>query len=68
MIERITADPNILGGKPIIRGTRISDSFLIYWLLRFQRKEFSKTTPISRKKIFMPVSGMLLVPVRMKYM
>jgi len=29
MIERITANPNILGGKPIIRGTRISVEFIL---------------------------------------
>lgn len=29
MIERITADPKILGGKPILRGTRISVEFIL---------------------------------------
>jgi uncharacterized protein (DUF433 family) len=29
MIERITANSNILGGKPIIRGTRISVEFIL---------------------------------------
>ncbi len=29
MIERITANPKILGGKPIIRGTRISVEFIL---------------------------------------
>ena len=29
MIERITANPNILGGKPIIKGTRISVAFVL---------------------------------------
>jgi uncharacterized protein (DUF433 family) len=29
MIEQITANPNILGGKPIIRGTRISVEFIL---------------------------------------
>ena len=29
MIERITANPHILGGKPIIRGTRISVEFVL---------------------------------------
>lgn len=27
--KRITADPKILGGKPIIRGTRISVEFIL---------------------------------------
>ena len=29
MIGRITANPKILGGKPIIRGTRISVEFIL---------------------------------------
>ena len=29
MIERITVNPNILGGKPIIKGTRISVEFIL---------------------------------------
>ena len=29
MIEGITANPQILGGKPIIRGTRISVEFIL---------------------------------------
>ena len=29
MIERITANPKILGGKPIIRRTRISVEFVL---------------------------------------
>lgn len=29
MIERITVNPRILGGKPIIRGTRISVEFIL---------------------------------------
>ena len=29
MIERITANPKILGGKPIIKGTRISVEFIL---------------------------------------
>lgn len=28
-MERITANPRILGGKPIIRGTRISVQFIL---------------------------------------
>ena len=29
MIKRITANPKILGGKPIIRGTRLSVEFIL---------------------------------------
>ena len=28
-MERITADPRILGGKPIIKGTRLSVEFIL---------------------------------------
>jgi uncharacterized protein (DUF433 family) len=29
LLKRITADPKILGGKPIIRGTRLSVEFIL---------------------------------------
>ncbi len=29
LLERITVDPSILGGKPIIRGTRLSVAFIL---------------------------------------
>lgn len=29
MFDRIVSDPDILGGKPVIRGTRISVEFLL---------------------------------------
>lgn len=32
MFDRITADPAILGGKPIIRGTRISVAMILEWV------------------------------------
>jgi uncharacterized protein (DUF433 family) len=32
MFDRITADPAILGGKPIIRGTRISVELILEWI------------------------------------
>ena len=32
MFDRITSDPAILGGKPIIRGTRISIAMILEWL------------------------------------
>ncbi len=32
MYDRITFDPTILGGKPIIRGTRISVEIILEWL------------------------------------
>ncbi len=32
MFDRITSDPGILGGKPIIRGTRISVEMVLEWV------------------------------------
>lgn len=32
MFDRITSDPAILGGKPIIRGTRISVAMILEWI------------------------------------
>ena len=29
MIERITVDPDVLGGKPIIKGTRMAVEFIL---------------------------------------
>ena len=32
MFDRITSDPAILAGKPIIRGTRISVAMILEWM------------------------------------
>lgn len=32
MFDRITSDPGILGGKPIVRGTRISVQLILEWM------------------------------------
>lgn len=32
MFDRITSNPSILGGKPIIRGTRISVQMVLEWV------------------------------------
>lgn len=32
MLDRIIFDPAILGGKPIIRGTRISVEIILEWI------------------------------------
>ena len=32
MFDRIVSDPAILGGKPIIKGTRISVEILLEWI------------------------------------
>jgi len=32
MFDRITSNPEILGGKPIVRGTRISVELILEWV------------------------------------
>jgi uncharacterized protein (DUF433 family) len=32
MFDRITSDAGVLGGKPIIRGTRISVEMILEWI------------------------------------
>lgn len=32
MFDRITSDPAVLGGKPIVRGTRISVQMILEWV------------------------------------
>lgn len=32
MFDRVVSDPDILGGKPVIRGTRISVEIILEWL------------------------------------
>lgn len=32
MYDHITSDPAILGGKPIVRGTRISVALILEWI------------------------------------
>lgn len=32
MFDRITCDPEILGGKPVVAGTRISVEIILEWL------------------------------------
>lgn len=32
MFPRITSDPTVLGGKPIVRGTRISVEIILEWV------------------------------------
>ena len=32
MFDRITCDPEIMGGKPVVKGTRISVELILEWL------------------------------------
>jgi len=51
MIEQITANPNILGGKPIVRETRISVEFILDLLAsEVSEKEILEVYPHLTKK------------------
>jgi uncharacterized protein (DUF433 family) len=51
MIEQITANPKILGGKPIVRGTRISVEFILDLLASgVSEKEILEDYPHLTKK------------------
>ncbi len=39
MIDHITANPNILGGKPVIKGTRLSVEFILELLASSMSEE-----------------------------
>ena len=32
MLDHVTSNPDVLGGKPIIRGTRISVEMILEWI------------------------------------
>lgn len=49
--DRITADPKILVGKPIVRGTRLSVEFVIDLLAsRWSEQEILENYPILQRK------------------
>jgi uncharacterized protein (DUF433 family) len=46
MFDRIVSDPAIFGGKPIIRGTRISVEMVMEWIASgASRDDVQKTYP-----------------------
>jgi uncharacterized protein (DUF433 family) len=46
MTEQIVSDPKILGGKPCIKGTRISVEMILEWVASgASRDEIHKTYP-----------------------
>jgi uncharacterized protein (DUF433 family) len=50
--ELITANPEILGGKPIIKGTRISVDLILEWLATGSVEDILKNFPhLNRKAI-----------------
>jgi uncharacterized protein (DUF433 family) len=52
--DRITADPNVLVGKPVIKGTRISVELILGWLANgWTYEQILESYPhITREDIF----------------
>jgi hypothetical protein len=42
MFDRITSDPAILGGKPVVKGTRISVEMILEWMASGQPRRDSR--------------------------
>ena len=51
LLQRITANPEIFGGKPIIRGMRISVELILLWRRVSQEKTFSRIIQSDRHAI-----------------
>ena len=52
MFDRIVSDPAILGGKPIIRGTRISVALILEWVASgATRAEVLRKHPHSHEEV-----------------
>jgi hypothetical protein len=60
LLARITINPNIFGGKPIIRGRRIAVEHVLGMLRRVMlRKRSSMHIRISSSQTFKPASSLL---------
>lgn len=46
LIERVVCDPRILGGKPVIRGTRIAVAFILECLAGMTKEELLRDYPV----------------------
>ena len=67
-MRRITVDPRILGGKPVIEGTRMSVEFILDLLASGMREEdVLEDYPIWRGKTFTPASDTLLAVTGTRY-
>ena len=59
VLNRITADPKIFGGKPIIRGMRISVELILSLLAQGESTEaILDDYPSSSRRTFVPASPM----------
>ena len=43
--DRVTSDPHILVGKPVMRGTRISVAWILEWLAGITGEELLRDYP-----------------------
>ena len=58
MFDRIVSDPNVLGGKPIIKGTRISVEMVMEWIASgASRDDILKSYPHLSKEEVQQVAG-----------
>jgi uncharacterized protein (DUF433 family) len=65
MFDRIVSDPAILGGKPIIRGTRISVEMVMEWVASgATRDDVLKAYPHLTAEDFRQVAGYAAKAVR----
>jgi uncharacterized protein (DUF433 family) len=54
--DRITIDPNVLVGKPVVKGTRLSVEFIIGLLSQgWSEAEVLRNYPVSPQRMFTPV-------------
>lgn len=68
VMNRITANPDILGGKPVIRGTRLSVEFILDLLAsNVSEEEILEDYQHLTKKIFMLALDMRRVPALMRF-
>lgn len=46
LMDRVVCDPHILGGKPVIKGTRIAVAFVLECLAGMTKEEILRDYPI----------------------
>jgi hypothetical protein len=44
LLERITLNPKVMVGKPVIKGTRLTVEYILCWLMARQLQRFFKST------------------------
>ena len=55
LLKRITINPKVMVGKPVIRGTRLTVEYILNLLAHGGERKFSKSIRASPMKIFKPV-------------